>query len=309
MRNRNIVRAELIPTDALVTHGGMSWYSDKTIPSKLKCYDGSNINLSEVDVLWWRRFSSEQSVLNDWEDKSARSIVNNEWKAALGGFIHDTFNGIFVNNPLHDTLAGNKLYQLTAAQRMGFRIPDTYIGQSPEQIRKFCKKHGGQIVVKKLIGSSEKALVSLLLDESQLNDDEAIALCPSIYQEPIRSSRHLRVNCFGNRVRTLLIESNVFDWRRDYTVPFKPYELDKTICDRLMALLDDLGLKMGIFDMILPENGEPVWLELNTQGQFLFGEALGKVDLVNPFCDFLLDVMKECPPASRRSKQQQKGRH
>lgn len=27
---------------------------------------------------------------------------------------------------------------------------------------------------------------------------------------------------------------------------------------------------MGIFDLKLPTTGEPVWLELNPQGQFLF---------------------------------------
>ena len=44
---------------------------------------------------------------------------------------------------------------------------------------------------------------------------------------------------------------------------------------------------MGAIDMIFDADDLPVWLELNTQGQFLFVEALSGYDLTGRFADFL----------------------
>jgi hypothetical protein len=50
-----------------------------------------------------------------------------------------------------------------------------------------------------------------------------------------------------------------------------------------------LDLEMGVFDFICRPDGSLVWLELNTQRQFLFGEGKAQFDIVNSFCDFLFD--------------------
>ena len=44
---------------------------------------------------------------------------------------------------------------------------------------------------------------------------------------------------------------------------------------------------MGAVDMKISEEGEPVFLEINPQGQFLFVEGLTGMDLTTPFVDFL----------------------
>jgi hypothetical protein len=45
---------------------------------------------------------------------------------------------------------------------------------------------------------------------------------------------------------------------------------------------------MGIVDMKLAPDGEPVWLEVNPQGQFLFLEGLCGMPLTEIFADFLI---------------------
>ena len=49
-----------------------------------------------------------------------------------------------------------------------------------------------------------------------------------------------------------------------------------------------LRLAMGIIDLKYSEAGEPVWFEVNPQGQFLFLENLAQQRLLNKFCDFLV---------------------
>jgi hypothetical protein len=46
---------------------------------------------------------------------------------------------------------------------------------------------------------------------------------------------------------------------------------------------------MGIFDVKLTDDGEPVFLEINSQGQFLFVEALTDLPLADHFAAFLVD--------------------
>ncbi len=46
---------------------------------------------------------------------------------------------------------------------------------------------------------------------------------------------------------------------------------------------------MGIFDVKLTDDDEPVFLEVNPQGQFLFVEALCGLPLADIFAAFLVD--------------------
>jgi hypothetical protein len=56
------------------------------------------------------------------------------------------------------------------------------------------------------------------------------------------------------------------------------YDLDEEVVARLRRVLDELNLRMGIFDLKL--NGStPTWLELNPQGQFLFAEGMSGIPL------------------------------
>jgi hypothetical protein len=45
---------------------------------------------------------------------------------------------------------------------------------------------------------------------------------------------------------------------------------------------------MGIVDVKVTPDGEPVWLEVNPQGQFLFLQPLVDVDYLEAFARFLL---------------------
>ena len=174
-------------------------------------------------------------------------------------------------------------------QECGFRVPRTLITQDFQTLQRFRESINGPLIAKKLMGTRYSPLATVEIDWSNLTP-QSVSLCPAIYQEKIESSTHLRVNCFGDRVYCLLIESQCMDWRRDMEGPFTPYLLENEVCDRLKLILKRLGLEMGIFDLILLPDGQLVWLELNTQGQFLFGEGKAQYDLTNPFCDFLIET-------------------
>lgn len=289
LNRRRGICAHFIPVDAVVSLGGVSWSSDLARKGKLKTYSGQWVRPCDIDLVWWRRVTQALCFPEWLSDEGTRDFVTQEWRAAISGTFFDGFSGIWVNHPSKDSLAANKIYQLTLAKQAGLRIPKTLISQQPSEVREFCAGLDGEVVAKKLVGSTEKSTVSVLVSLEGLQDDESISLCPAVYQECIRSNRHLRVNCFGTSIHTTLIETDIFDWRRKLDVPFIPHtistKLERTICDFLRIA----GLKMGIMDFVLPpDDTDPIWLEVNPQGQFLFCEALSKYDLINPFAEFLI---------------------
>jgi hypothetical protein len=62
------------------------------------------------------------------------------------------------------------------------------------------------------------------------------------------------------------------------------------VAERVSDVLRRLGLRMGVIDLKLTPDGEPVWLEVNPQGQFLFLEPLLNEPLAEHFTDFLLSA-------------------
>jgi hypothetical protein len=66
---------------------------------------------------------------------------------------------------------------------------------------------------------------------------------------------------------------------------------------KLGDVLGRLGLRMGVADLKITPAGDPVWLELNPQGQFLFLEGLTGLDLTGAFADFLRDEARRAGSA------------
>jgi hypothetical protein len=57
---------------------------------------------------------------------------------------------------------------------------------------------------------------------------------------------------------------------------------------------------MGIFDVKLTDEDEPVFLEVNSQGQFLFVEALAGIPLADRFAAFLVDQAMQAVRSRQR---------
>lgn len=288
LEKRPGVRPLFVATDALFQSGRLSWAENACVGPVIGAHFGIDAPMSEIDVLWWRRVNQPQIGIDTIPDPVAQELVDREWQAATFGIVMDSFPGVFVNNPLADAMAGNKIYQLSVASRSGFRVPKTLVSQIPEKIRAFCHELGGSVIVKKLVGSVQRPLATLLLTLEDLDDDDEIRMCPSIYQERINGDRHLRVCCFGDRVLAAEIKTDILDWRRDMSVDFRPFALESRISDSVVALIKSLGLQMGIMDMMITHDDQLVWIELNPQGQFLFIEGKCGMDITNPFVDFLI---------------------
>lgn len=92
-----------------------------------------------------------------------------------------------------------------------------------------------------------------------------LGLCPTVYQHRVPGVRHLRINCFGERVEAFRIETPIMDWRRDHTAAIRHVDLDGETASLARALVERLGLAMGVIDAKPLDDGSSCFLEVTAQ--------------------------------------------
>jgi len=292
IEDRHGTRCCLIPGNELAKTGELTWSAQHATPPLVPTTDGEAVDVRSLGALWYRRVCTTQN-LPEAADPEFAPHIDYGCETALRGLLLTEFRGRWVSHPMATQLAENKLVQLRAARQAGLRIPATLVSQVPAQIRAFCAAHPGAII--KPIGArrGQELAATAIASPELLENDEVLALVPAIYQECVRGERHLRISVVGERCDAALIEAQELDWRMDLNVPFTPYSLDRRLRERLRATLHHLGLAMGIFDMKITDQDEPVFLEVNPQGQFLFVEGLCGIPLADALADFLVEQAME----------------
>ncbi len=280
-------------TDTLAENGNLSWSACSDISlASLNDIDGRTICLQDIDLIWWRRLNAPPQI-PDYVPEDARELVANDCRGALVGMFLTRFNGTWISHPEANRVAENKLVQLDAARAVGLRTPDTLVSQNPEAVRAFCERHDFKVIAKAVVGSPRAPAMTGRVTPELLADERAVRLCPAIYQELIPGTRHLRVCCFGEDVYAALLETERLDWRYPLDATARPADIDVDLSSMLRSVLGKLSIRMGIFDLKLTPAGEPVWLEVNPQGQFLFLEGMCGMPLTQRFSDFLEDELRK----------------
>jgi glutathione synthase/RimK-type ligase-like ATP-grasp enzyme len=289
LQERNL-DCRIILTDSMAGVGGISWSTSAEVKAATVCdIDGQEVVVADLDAVWFRRLTGEPRIPGSLRDEGIRDLVINDCRAALLGMMLTEFGGTWVSHPEMSRAAQNKLVQLKMAQRARLRLPRTLVSQDPQKVRRFCENLEYRVVVKPVIGSQKTPVMAGMVTPEVLTDD-AVRLSPAIYQEFVPGTRHLRVCCFGTRVRTALLETETLDWRYPLDADVAPYELDAETAGCVLQVIEHLGLRMGIIDMKLDADGRPVWLEVNPQGQFMFLEGMcSGMRLTQTFADFLVE--------------------
>ncbi len=72
-----------------------------------------------------------------------------------------------------------------------------------------------------------------------------------------------------------IYDQDPIDWRtRQHDMKVAPYCLPEGVERKIQALMDKLGIVMGMLDFIVTPDGDYIFLEVNEQGQFLWVEQM-----------------------------------
>jgi glutathione synthase/RimK-type ligase-like ATP-grasp enzyme len=252
--------------------------------SQISDYSGNIVDLSDIDVVWWRRANQKQKKYSDTGDaggadyKLVHEFISSEWRFSLFSAWSSGFKGRWVNKPEADVHANSKSVQMNVARLCGFSVPKTLISNDAAKIREFLSGLDGGAVIKKIAGVHGVSLATVPIEKYMIKDEE-VSLSPAIYQERVEAERHFRTIVLGEDVINISFSSRELDWRRNLNFKAIEKPFDVGFHSILMRFMRTLGLEMGVFDFIQKKNGDVVFLEVNPQGQFLFLEKLANIDI------------------------------
>jgi glutathione synthase/RimK-type ligase-like ATP-grasp enzyme len=197
-------------------------------------------------------------------------------------------------------LRWHKAAQLTLALSLGFELPPTLITNDPKEALDFYRTHDGQVVSKRAGYSWVTEVQSPFRRFTEVVTTRDIAhiaevrYCPLILQRYIAKVVELRVTVVGSAVFAAEIHSQRsnhtrHDWRRyDHTRCIcRPHALPESLADRCRQLVRDMGLTFGAIDLILTPDDRYVFLEINTNGQYLWIELATGLPISEAICDVL----------------------
>jgi len=240
-------------------------------------------------------------VIPEEVDSSDRVFAFRECRAFLNGMQRLLGKDAFwVNPPAGFVRANLKVEQLRSAGRNGFQIPETLMSNDPAEIRTFVRARAGRVVYKAFFPFSWKSpegLATLFCSPVSLDDfpeDVILAAVPGIFQALVDKAYEIRVTAMGRRLFTVKIHSQQvptarLDWRAaTESVRLEPFTLPGPVEKACHAVMKDLGIVFGCFDLVVTPGGDYVFLEVNEMGAFLWlEEQLPELLLADAFCELL----------------------
>ncbi len=199
--------------------------------------------------------------------------------------------------------AQQKVRQFGVARNVGLRVPETVWTNDPTEVESFLEHHPEGVIFKMFTGTESVWQPCRRLNGALIDQIRHARFMPAIYQEYIGGDAEYRVTLFGNHgfaARADLSKSRYpADVRIDLALKREAVPLEPTFAAKLRALMRALGLSYATFDIREDKQGEPVFLECNPMGQFLYLDGIFAGEILKSFCNYAesfatsLEVNKE----------------
>ncbi|MER6087717.1 ATP-grasp ribosomal peptide maturase [Streptomyces bluensis] len=245
-------------------------------------------DLSRIRSLYYRRPSG--FTFSHLDDQTARFAVT-QARYGLGGVVASLPGCLYVNHPHRIGDAEFKPSGLAAAAACGFRIPPTMVTSDPDVARAFIKAHGS-VIYKPLstpLYRIDGVSCTVEVREVTTGDiDDAVAGTAHLFQQRIDKTGDVRVTVIGNQVFCVCIDSDLLDWRTDYSrLRYSVVQPPPGIFEALSAYLDRFRLVFGAFDFAVDRQGQWWFLECNPSGQWAWLEPETGLPMVAAMADLL----------------------
>jgi hypothetical protein len=230
---------------------------------------------AEITHVWWRvkpTFAEYKSGI----DIHALKFKEREWSSFLEGLENLLCQAKWINPRISDRRFRYKGNQLVHAVDCGFVVPPTVIGNTPG-VKAIL---GSRLIYKPFtyyFEPPDKMTYTTDISEADLTDEQFLDT-PGIYQENIGKDRELRItvvedSVFCCRIDPTFNRRSMQDWRAEiFSVKYEPETIDPALLEKLLIFHKTAGINFGAYDFIVRDNGEFVFLEVNTVGQWLWIE-------------------------------------
>lgn len=250
--------------------------------------DGVRYHLSESQKTWFRRgyflfrYVDDIPALGEETNRSIKKHLANEGKTLERFLYYHLGKNIAINHP--DNYNYNKLIALREAQNAGLKIPPTLLSVHPDAIREFLNSQGN------CISKSIQDMMGIETDGHYAFSGKTVrvdkeSICPkgqwySLFQREIKKKYELRIFFFMGRMYTMAIFSQMdkeseLDFRAvdvngKHPNRMVPFTLPSETARKIRRLMKRLQLESGSIDIIVDQNNDYYFLEVNPVGQFNF---------------------------------------
>ncbi len=240
------------------------------------------LKLSEVKSIWFGRYLKQNLspfyFFNNKTDQFYLHLVN-ERNSLYELFLKKLQKKRVLGNFELPNL--NKLHVLNIAKEVGLNVPATIVTSSKEELLLFKEKYGRIInkgINETLMLKSKGGYRGSYTNEVNSFDINKLEahFYYSLFQKLISKRIELRIQLIGNELFTTAIfsQENIktsIDLRRyDSKTPNRTsrFKLPKDIEKKLLLLFSTLKLNQGSIDMIISDEDEYIFLEINPVGIF-----------------------------------------
>lgn len=262
--------------------------------------DGEEIDLAEeVGSVWYRRPGEVFEFADEKPESTTLDYIREQWSAWLQS-LQTVPDVTWVNPPLQNHRMESKVYQLRLADNLGFRIPETVVTNSDEEVTELFEQQGSSVVSKALSSplisesDQDEFVFSVHLDEPPENESDRLSLCPTIFQEAMLPKTDYRVTVIGDIVIPVKItgkeDSEVpVDWRTEKDeVSFVQEKLPDEIEELCREYVDEAGLHFGAIDLVEVDAGF-VFLEINPNGEWGWLQKPWEIPIAENLTDYLIE--------------------
>ncbi|MEU1510305.1 ATP-grasp ribosomal peptide maturase [Kitasatospora sp. NPDC005748] len=229
------------------------------------------LDLTRVRSVWMRRASPYEGPAQ--LDGQERRFAATQSLWGTGGVLASLPGAHYVNHPWANRAAEYKPAQLAAAQRNGFRVPDTLITNELGAAQEFV---AGQVT-----GAVYKPLWNIAYEvagrprQVWVRDVRAgeltagVEVFPHLFQAKVAKAFDVRLTAVGDRAFAVRIDSPDLDWRRRQDLmACAPVAVSEEVSRAVTSYLGELRLVYGAFDFAVTAAGEWYFLECNPNGQW-----------------------------------------
>jgi hypothetical protein len=165
------------------------------------------------------------------------------------------------------------------------------VTSDPDSARTFIKRRG-PVIYKPLSTPLYRVDgVSCTVEVREVTTDEiddAVAGTAHLFQQRIDKTSDVRVTVIGDQVFCVRIDSDLLDWRTDYSMlAYSVVQPPHGISEALRAYLDRFRLVFGAFDFAVDSEGQWWFLECNPSGQWAWLEPETGLPMAAAMADLL----------------------
>ena len=265
------------------------------------------INQKKVSAAWIRKEPSRdykylyQKSLAEFVGRETRDYL----KSIYAHIIHN--DSIYVlGKYTYGYVAMNKLQMLELAKSCGLKVPAYLISNSKKDILSFLDKHPRSICKAigegKVFSNEDKTFRMDMYGKLLTRDivEKVDTSFPNYVQEYIEKQVELRIfviedKIYSSAIFTQEIEEAHIDFRPvTQELRIVPFQLPKDIESKILAFCKRANHNTGSIDMILDEDRNFIFLELNPCGQF---------GMVSTPCNYNLNrvIAKKLSDGSRKN--------